>query len=329
MNASIATEGIASSKFTPLEACWVCHSNRLVKVHQDHIDLAQYSEQDPELSSYTGSKFWLMRCRSCGFIQPEALPTLPNYFDRMYDQQWPQDWLEREFTCGYKDFIFQQVLRNLSQRVPVKKRQLLDVGAHVGRLIHLAQHAGWQAEGAELNPITSSYAALKTKLPVHRVNALKLIAEGRKYDAVTMIDVLEHIPNPVEMLAAIRNLLDAEGWLAVKVPCGPNQLFKEYLRSRWKRNNDFSVAENLVHINHFSPSSLRQALKKAGFSNITLTVGAPELSPSDAAASVRSVGSDVIRLSVYYLGRFIPGGVYTPLDLNLQAYAQKARTVQG
>lgn len=313
-----------SANFTALDNCWVCHGQSLVRVHEDHIDLAQYSQQDPELSSYTGSKFWLVRCSGCDFIQPEALPTLPNYFDRMYDQQWPQEWLEREFVCGYKDFIFKQVLSKMAERLPVDNRHLLDIGCHVGRLIHLAQQEGWQAEGVELNPKTSTYAALKTKLPVHRMNARELIAEGKSYDAITMMDVLEHIPEPLDMLASLRELLKPGGWLAVKVPCGPNQLLKENLRARWKRNKEFSIAENLVHINHFSPSSLGLALERTGFAQITLTVGAPELSPSDVSASARSVASDIVRLGVYYLGRFIPRGVNTPLALNLQAYAQKA-----
>src|SRR5215213_4968127 len=99
-----------SVKFASLESCWVCCGKHLLRVHQDGFDLSQYAEQDPELSSYTGYKFWLMRCGQCGFIQPEMLPTLSGYFDRMYDQQWSEDWIEGEFNSGYKDFIFGHIL---------------------------------------------------------------------------------------------------------------------------------------------------------------------------------------------------------------------------
>lgn len=317
-------QGQKKLSLAPLHACWVCRHKQLARIHQDYIDLSDFYEQDPELGSYADCRFWLMRCHSCGFIQPEGVPTLPNFFDRIYDQQWSKDWIEREFTCGYKDFIFHKVLHDLSRRVPASKRQLLDIGAHVGRLIYLAHQAGWQAEGVELNELTSSYAALRTNLPVHRVSTQHLISERRTYDAITMIDVLEHIPDPVEMLGSVHQLLNAQGWVAVKVPCGPNQLLKEYVRSRVKKNYKFSVAANLVHINHFSPASLRKALRRAGFSNITLSIGAPELSPSDAGSSIRIAASDLLRLSFYRIGRLIPGGVHTPLALNLQAYAQKA-----
>jgi hypothetical protein len=317
-------ETFVDAKFTPLEACWICGGKMLDRLERDYMEFSAYAEQDPELSSYTDCEFWLMRCRSCRFIQPEMLPTLPRFFDRMYDQRWSAGWIEEEFHNGCKDLIFRQTLAQLSRRVPESGRRLLDIGAHVGRLIHMAHQAGWLPEGVELNPLTASYAARQTGLPVHQVNAQKLITEGRSYDAVTMIDVLEHIENPVEVLRSVRGLLEMRGWIAVKVPCGPKQILKERVRARLKKDYRFSVASNLVHINHFAPLSLRLALEKAGFSNIKIHIGAPELAPKKNPGSIKTYGSDAFRLGVYYLGRALPAGIHTPLALNLQAYAQKS-----
>ena len=36
------------------------------------------------------------------------------------------------------------------------------LGAHAGRFMHLAQHAGWDVEGIELNPRTAECAARRT-----------------------------------------------------------------------------------------------------------------------------------------------------------------------
>lgn len=306
---------VEENRFAPLDLCWVCGGDELARVHQGIFDFTQYREQDPELAAYTGARFWLNRCRSCGFAQPDALPTLANYFDRMYDQRWAEDWIEQEFASEAKDYIFKLVLGELSRRVDSDRRSLLDVGAHVGRLIYLAHRSGWRAEGIELNPRTSAFAARKTGLPVHRINAHGLAAEAKRYAAVTLLDVLEHIPDPVTLLTGLRELLEAAGWIAVKVPCGPAQLLKERIRSRVRGGRRVSVADNLVHINHFSVSSLRLALERAGYRSIKITVGAPELVASSSATR--------LRLGVYHLGRWVPGALHSPLALNLQAYAQK------
>ena len=308
------------SKFAPLDDCWVCGGTRLVRVHYGRFDFKDYLEQDPQLAEYTGEGFWLRRCAGCGFAQPDVLPTLPGYFDRMYDQRWSDEWIEQEFKSNCKDLIFRDVLNALGRRLLLARR-LLDIGAHVGRFIHLAHLSGWDAEGIELNPRTAAFAALKTGLTVHRIHAHELAASERRYTAVTIVDVLEHIPDPVRLLVNIHELLEKGGWVAVKVPCGPNQLMKELIRARMRKGYRVSVADNLVHINHFSPLSLRYALRKAGFTSIKVRVGAPELTPS--GLSGRAWMGMAFRRAVFRAGRMLPGGVRTPLAMNRQAYAQK------
>jgi hypothetical protein len=117
-------------------------------------------------------------------------------------------------------------------------------------------------------------------------------------------------------------LLEDGGWVAIKVPCGPNQLLKENFRARLAKGYRVSVADNLVHINHFSTDSLRGALERAGFGDISITVGAPELNTGSRSARTRL--SNAFRLGVFGAGRYLPGGLHTPLALNLQAYARKA-----
>ena len=46
-----------------------------------------------------------------------ALPALPRYFDRMYDQRWSEDWIVREHHAGYKDLIFADILDALDRAV--------------------------------------------------------------------------------------------------------------------------------------------------------------------------------------------------------------------
>jgi hypothetical protein len=302
------------ASFVESGACWVCGSKRSSAYHEALFDLRAYQSQDPELSEYSGMTVQLRRCRDCGFGQPERLPSLPRFFDRMYDQLWSANWIAQEFEGTYKDIIFRRILSVLRGHIPHSPRSLLDIGAHAGRFLDLARAEGWVAEGLEVNARTASYAAARTGLRVHHLNVSQLLSLRDDYDAVTMTDVLEHIPDPVATLVRVREKLTRQGWIAVKVPCGPAQQFKEACRARLASSYRPRLADNLVHVSHFSAASLRLALERAGFTNISIEVGAPECPPGDKASST-------LRLVLYGLGRLVPFATHTPIALNLQAFA--------
>jgi SAM-dependent methyltransferase len=310
--------------FQPVPACWVCGGTALTRLHECHFGFKLYAEQDPEIHEYDEASGWLVKCGACVFAQPEAVPTLPRFFDRMYDQRWSEDWVEREFDADYKDVIFRTILRELDRRAGSGARRLLDVGAHAGRFMHLAEQAGWDVEGIELNPRTAACAARRTGRLVHQVNAHTLVAGSRRYDAITLTDVLEHIPEPVTLLRTLAQLLEPGGSIAVKVPSGPGQWWKERVLSSITSGRPISIADNLVHVNHFSPRALAMALERAGFTDVRVRAGAPELLPA-AGRPFRRALSNGVRLGVYAAAR-APGAVHTPLALNLQAYAHIART---
>jgi hypothetical protein len=109
----------------------------------------------------------------------------------------------------------------------------------------------------------------------------------------------------------------------VKVPSGPGQWRKERALSAVTRGRPISIADNLVHVNHFSPRALAMALECAGFTNVRVRAGAPELFAA-AGRPFRQALSNGFRLAVY-AAALAPGAVHTPLALNLQAYAQVPR----
>jgi len=258
--------------FVPIDRCWVCDGDRLEPIHQAVFELSEYRSQDPMLAEYTGAQIAINRCARCGFAQPAMLPRLPRYFDRMYDQRWSDEWVESEHRAIYKDAIFADVLSGLELRLPRDRRRLLDVGAHAGRFLAAARRAGWHAEGLELNPKTAAFAALATGGVVHHGNVHAFDADG-VYDAVTLTDVLEHIPDPRAVLRRIHNFVAPDGWIAVKVPNGPAQRLKERIRGALRRGYRPTVADNLVHVNHFTPSALRRALEREEFSDVTIVAG--------------------------------------------------------
>jgi SAM-dependent methyltransferase len=282
-------------------------------------NLLDFPGFEPVLRDYNHRMYVMNRCQRCGFMQPAALPSHPEYFNALYDLKWSPEWMAEDFSLGYKDAIFRTILGALARRVPAGTRTLQDVGTHVGRMLELARQAGWRPEVIELNTGTATFAAQRTGLPVHRKNAKDLATTGVRYDAVVLTDVLEHIPDPLPVLMNLRSLLKPGGWIAVKVPCGASQLLKQRIRHWFDKRHDPDIGVNFVRVNHFGPRSLTEVLRRAGFDTIRIGVGAPEY---PLGGGLKGLMSRAFRSAVYTVARFPPFGTRTPLAMNLQAYAR-------
>jgi 2-polyprenyl-3-methyl-5-hydroxy-6-metoxy-1,4-benzoquinol methylase len=305
------------AEMVPVKACWICNHEKLTHWNKELFDMTW--QVDPVIKRYHQRDFWLVRCSECGFIQPEALPEESDFFDRLYSKDRGGDWMELEYSSPYRDFIFRSVLQQLQKRLSEGSRKLLDVGSHVGRMLTLAKEHGFEASGIELNPAVAQFAARRTGLPVIQMNAHELARTGQRYDAISLLDVLEHIPQPLSILKDLRELLVPGGVIAVKVPHGLNQWRKEKFRTLLGKIPAPWIATNLVHVNHFNINSLKMALANAGFQDVTFMVGGPEYPPSK--------GTWLAKIGLFFRWlcyRFasLPGMLRSPFAFNLQAFAR-------
>lgn len=334
MNAADANEveapeaGREAMPLVPSGPCWICGASAWDRVWSDPLDLTHH----PRFGRHAHADnpdTWLVRCRACGFAQPEAMPGTDDYFDLLYaDHPWlTEEHMTEVFDSGFKDFIFEQVLGGLARyQKPGTPKSVLDVGSYIGRFLQIAHQHGWQAEGAELNTRAADFAARRTGLPIHLTRAQDLIAQGRTFGAVTMIDVLEHIPNPRPLVAQLRELLVPGGVIAIKLPHGPVQRLKEGIRGykyktpKERDDHRVGVMARFVHVNHFTVGSLRRCLESAGFEGVRVTTAAPEFLPPSPKRTKGQARSAAIRKAVFALARAVPGGVYTPLAPQLLAF---------
>lgn len=88
--------------------------------------------------------------------------------------------------------------------------------------------------------------------------------ERMPFAAVTLWDVLAHVPDPRAMLVQIRTRMQNGGALVIKTPHHPRRLFTAASLLR-----PIKKGRSLLHIpsmrTHFTPSSLQKLLAAAGF----------------------------------------------------------------
>jgi hypothetical protein len=93
-------------------------------------------------------------------------------------------------------------------------------------------------------------------------------------------------------------------------------LIKERARAAIRPGYRATIADNLVHVNHFSAGSLARALREEGFTDVSVVTGMPEFPRAGAL-------DRVVRHAAFLPARYLPGAVRTPLALNLQAYGRR------
>ena len=135
---------------------------------------------------------------------------------------------------------------------------VLDVGCSAGYFVEAALRRGFDAIGVE--PSSWLCRRARERVGESRVieGTFETAALGRaRFDAVTLWDVLEHVPDPVSFLSRARDILRPGGLLFLNVPAR-DTLTAALLGSRWP----LLLPE---HLFYFSRPSLRIALAAAGF----------------------------------------------------------------
>jgi 2-polyprenyl-3-methyl-5-hydroxy-6-metoxy-1,4-benzoquinol methylase len=109
-----------------------------------------------------------------------------------------------------------RLLDLLAKHVP--SGRLLEVGCGHGLLLDEARRRGYDAEGLELSVDAARHARDALGLTVRETVLEDTALDGECYDAVLLIDVLEHLDDPVAALKRAGSLLAAGGALLIVTP---------------------------------------------------------------------------------------------------------------
>jgi 2-polyprenyl-3-methyl-5-hydroxy-6-metoxy-1,4-benzoquinol methylase len=129
----------------------------------------------------------------------------------------------------------------------------LDIGCSAGMLMQAFQAAfGCETTGVEVDAMFRPYARGQG-LKVYET--LDQLPAGRRFDVISMSHVLEHIPDPVTYLRRLSSdYLDRDGWLYLEVP-----------------NLYGHVSFEIGHLVCYSPRTLKETLKRAGYRIVKMT----------------------------------------------------------
>jgi 2-polyprenyl-3-methyl-5-hydroxy-6-metoxy-1,4-benzoquinol methylase len=198
----------------------------------------------------------VVQCRTCAlvFVNPRPDPQLivagySDAEDRTFVEQNGDRIRTFRRTIG-------RVLRGMGKNSGAGMR-LLDVGCAGGAFLVAAREAGFEVAGVEPSRWMADFGRKSYGLDIiDGILRPETFAPGT-FDVVTLWDVIEHVPDPHELLGLIHRLLKPEGWLVVNYP-DIGSLAARTLGRRWP----FWLS---VHLLYYTRPTMRQQLMRAGF----------------------------------------------------------------
>jgi 2-polyprenyl-3-methyl-5-hydroxy-6-metoxy-1,4-benzoquinol methylase len=262
----------------------------------------------------------LLRCRACGHVRSTwaADPDYAGYWGEGTSAEATLD-----ATAHYWNEARLPVYREFLRRFAGQRGRLLDVGCGIGFFVKAARDAGWDAHGSEISPVAVRLG--RERLDLSTLHAGRVEDAGfspGSFDAITLWDVIEHVTDPVALLAGLRRLLRPGGLLFVQTPNVAFHLRRaralQLLRGGDESLNMLEVKD---HLNDFTPRSLRLAAERAGFDRTQGLV----LRPTYSLGGGRARAGVALKLAWYALARALfaasRGRVQISNTLHLAAWA--------
>ena len=213
------------------------------------------------------------RCRRCGLKYSAMQPTaqaVVEYCQRIAHEQRENGKAygasEQNNAAKYQA-MSKTRLENI-EGILGKKDSLLDIGAGAGSFVAQALRDGWDAVGLECLPEACSQA--------QSLNGVQLIqgdlyeySSDKLFGAVTMFEVIEHLPRPREAIAKAASLLEPGGVFVIATPIGDSRYCKSI-----QPINDFWWNEP-GHLSYFDDAAMRWYIADAGL-DVVSVVDSPQ-----------------------------------------------------
>jgi 2-polyprenyl-3-methyl-5-hydroxy-6-metoxy-1,4-benzoquinol methylase len=142
-----------------------------------------------------------------------------------------------------------------------QRGSLLDIGCGNGDFLVQMKALGWEVAGVEPDPAAASVAKERLGGVISAGTLESADFGGATFDAITLSHVIEHVADPVGLLAQCRSLLTERGRVIVVTP-NLHSLGRKLFGSDWR---GWDVPR---HLFLFSPESLATTAKKAGFHRV-------------------------------------------------------------
>jgi SAM-dependent methyltransferase len=266
--------------------------------------------------------FFAMQCNSCNLVYLDPRPAASE-FETIYPPTYHAfDFSKKEFGFVYNVRCRLEARRSLNRCRHLKDdARILDVGCGDGFHLGLLRQYGnktWKLEGVDLDQ-KAVKAATKAGLDVHLGRVQDVNLPENSYDMVFMIQTIEHLEDPPQVLKTIFKLLRKGGQLIIVTDNTDSIDFN------WFKNGHWGGYHFPRHFNLFNRNSLTKLALDIGYDIKDLTT---IVSPVNWVYSIHNYLVDH-KMPQWLIKRFTLKSsfslfVFTVLDFVLQKFGRGA-----
>ena len=264
----------------------------------------------------------IVRCGECRGVYAQLQPT-NELQRRLYADDGDADEqrvavFARPDRCGFQLRQIGTLLSEIAGRidcdekgVPLRPARILDYGCAYGVTLLALERPGfpYAVEAVELSEHASNY------LQSQDVNVSTDIDDfdNGVFDGILLLDVLEHVAEPRDLLEKIRRVARDGSLLSINVPDFSDWRMKMIVEGA--RHGPIPKDVNpLEHLTYFSPESLMRTLRSAGWEpyhpDTCLVKYKKANSKMDLLKGIVRSGRDFVRNSLYGPHNYTTNGLY-------------------
>lgn len=247
--------------------CPMCGSNEVdaqLQLRADDIAGANWT-YSPQYSDILGiekhTMYPIVVCKACGFIYARMLPH-PSFMEALYDRTIDLAAAEKVMLSTgdiTRRMSYVRVLATL--RPATVEASALDFGCGFGKTAQLFSMLGYRTVAFDTSPARLEYVkALDGSLKV--VSSQNEIVEESSFDIIAIDNVLEHVPNPHDILQFVTSICKDNAIIFVSVPSYERKRFN-YLINEYSMGKLEDMTLNpWEHLNYFGLDHLDTMMGK-------------------------------------------------------------------
>lgn len=207
--------------------------------------------------------FDLVRCKSCGLLYVLNPPSNAERESSYSFQSGYHTELARHAALIAQHAAEAEANIRLLAR-HARPGRLLDVGCSTGLFLSAARTRGWTVRGLEYSQDSARVAREENHLPVDQGELRFGTYPKGSFDAVTMWDVIEHLPDPRQAIGIVREILAQDGLIILKTP-NADGLFPKASLAVARKLDFWRHPEPPGHLYQFSEATLSRLLENEEF----------------------------------------------------------------